>query len=146
MFFGSLGLPTLRQNSIKRVPRAIKIQVKIWSASWFNFQWILEANSGPRSFQNPAKINEKSMKDGLPNQSKFCMLFEWPFSGSWRRTWLQKPSKTDPGGWVDCSCFWAWKGLGRPWGGLGGVLGPLGASWGPRPEFNRFWLIFDGFW
>ena len=31
--FGSLGLPTSRQNSIKSVPRPIKIQVKIWSAS-----------------------------------------------------------------------------------------------------------------
>ena len=31
--FGSLGLPTSRQNSIKSVPRPIKIQVKIWSAA-----------------------------------------------------------------------------------------------------------------
>ena len=30
-----------------------------------------EANLAPRSSQNPAKIDEKSMKDGFPNQSKF---------------------------------------------------------------------------
>ena len=55
------------------------------------------------------------MKNGYRNRAKFCMLFEWPFSGSWRRTWLQKPSKTDPGGASIAPVF-----------GLGGVLG---GSW-----------------
>ena len=31
--FSSPGLPTSKQNSIKSVPRPIKIQAKIWSAS-----------------------------------------------------------------------------------------------------------------
>ena len=31
--FWSPGLPTSKQNSIKSVPRPIKIQAKIWSAS-----------------------------------------------------------------------------------------------------------------
>ena len=87
---------------------------------------------GPRSSQNPAKIDEKSMKDGLPNQSKFCMLFEWPFSGSWKPTWPEKLPKRVAGG--DATLL--------PFSGLEGSWGGLGASWGPRADFNRFLVDF----
>ena len=76
------------------------------------------------------------MKDGLPNQSKFCMLFEWPFSGSWGQHGTKILPKWDPGGWRKCSLF-----LGLE--GLGGVLGPLGAQ---KLILIICWLIFDGFW
>ena len=33
------------------------------------------------------------MKNGHQHRSKFGMLFEWPFSGSWKPTWLPKPSQ-----------------------------------------------------
>ena len=69
----------------------------------------------PRWAQVGSKIDAKSMKNGYRNRSKFCMLFEWPFSGSWRPTWPQKPPKTVPGGGEIAPVF-----------GLGGVLG---ASW-----------------
>ena len=64
------------------------------------------------------------------------MLFERPFSGSWRLTWPEKlPKRVAEGGGSIPPCFWAWKGLGR-------VLGLLGASWGPGVEFNRFLIDF----
>ena len=53
---------------------------------------------GSKILPKPGQNRGKSMKDGLPNQWKFCMLFEWPFSGSWKPTWLQNPSKIMPGG------------------------------------------------
>ena len=63
------------------------------------------------------------------------MLFEGPYSGSWRPTWPEKPPKgaregEDIGGDIP------------PVFGLGGVLGGLGASWGPRADFNRFLVDF----
>ena len=115
--FGSLGLPTSRQNSIKNLPRPIKIHVKIWSASLSNVSWILEANLAPRSSPNPPKIDEKSMKDGHPNQSKFCMYFEWPFGGSWG----QHGRKSLPKGILEGAKVLLLLGLdlGRSWGLLG---------------------------
>ena len=90
---------------------------------------------GPRSSQNPAKIDEKSMKDGLPNQSKFCMYFEWPFGGSWDH--MAPKSFQNGARWGDdiAPCFRAWK-------GLGGVLGPLEPQEAPRVDFNRFLIDF----
>ena len=84
----------------------------------------------PKILPKPRKIDEKSMKDGLPNQSEFCMLFEWPFSGSWKPTLPEKPPKREPRG----GNVLLFLGLEGSWVGLG-------ASWGPRADFNRF--LFD---
>ena len=109
----------------------------IFDASW-KPTWL------PRPSQNPPKIDQKSMKNGYQNQSKFCMHFEWPFGGSWGQHGRKSLPKGWPGGWWFSSRFRAWKGLGR-------VLGPLGASWGPGAEFNRFlidfwWILVDFWW
>jgi len=54
---------------------------------------------GSKILPKPGQYRGKSMKHGLPNQLKFCMLFEWSFSGSWKPTWppklSQKPPKID---------------------------------------------------
>ena len=39
--FGSLGLPTSKENWHQSVPRAMKNEAKIWSAPWSFFWWIL---------------------------------------------------------------------------------------------------------
>ena len=50
------------------------------------------------------------------------MLFEWPFSGSWKLTWPEKPPKRVSGGAGLVLVF----GLGRVLGGSWGLLGLLG--------------------
>ena len=91
---------------------------------------------GSKILPKPGQNRGKSMKDGLPNQWKFCMLSEGSLSGSWRATWLQNPSKMVPGGIRLSSRF-------RTWKGLGGVLGPLGAQ---ELILVDFCLIFERFW
>ena len=83
---------------------------------------------GSKILPKPGQNRGKSMKDGLPNQWKFCMFFERPFSGSWGQHGSKILPKWCPGGWRKCSLF---SGLERSWGGLG-------ASWGPRGPKSWF--------
>ena len=83
------------------------------------------------------------MKDGLPNQWKFCMFFERSLSGSWGQHGTKILPKWCPVGWWKCSLF---SGLEGSWG----VLGPLEPQEAPRADFNRFlidfrWILVD-FW
>ena len=89
-------------------------------------------NMDPETFPKSFPKRTKSTRNRCQHRSKFCMLFEWPFSGSWRPTWLQKPSKTEPGGIGKLLLF---LGLEGSWEGLG-------ASWGPRADFNSFLVDF----
>ena len=89
----------------------------------------------PRSSPNPPQIDEKSMKDGLPHQSKFCILLSGllvALGGQHGRKSLPKGAR----GGDDIGGDFA------PVFGLGGVLWGLGASWGPRADFNRFLVDF----
>ena len=71
---GSRG-PTSSKNQSKNDQKIIQNWSSSYSASW-RPTWL------PKASQNASKIDAKSMKNGHRNRSKFCMLFEWPFSGS----------------------------------------------------------------
>ena len=104
---------------------------------------LLVALGGQHGFQNLPKSLPKSMKsnkNGLPDHSKFCMYFEWPFGGSWGQHGTKILPKWCPGGEEIAPCFWAWRGLGRVLGGSGGLLGPLGAQKPILSIFDRFFI------
>ena len=108
-------------------------------------QFLMDFGSqlGSKILPKPGQNRGKSMKDGLPNQWKFCMLFERPFNGSWGQHGSKILPKWCPGGWWYCSLF---SGLEGSWGGLGASWGPRG----PKSWFNRFlvdfWWILVDFW
>ena len=95
----------------------------------------LGSKISPKLGQNQGK----SMKDGLPNQWKFCMFFERPFSGSWGQHGSKILPKWCPGGLDFPPVF----GLGRV---LGESWGLLGLKRLQELILIDFWLIFDRFW
>ena len=125
--FGGSELPRQMQNPFKIDEKSMKTLSKIGVQFLMHLGDILEANLASKPSQNRCQIDQKSMKNGHENRTKYQMCFEWFFGGSWSQPGPSghpfETPKWSPRGEGKCSCFWAWKVLGGSWG----VLGPLGA-------------------
>ena len=143
MLFGPPRLPTSKQNWQKSVPRPVKIQAQIWSASWSFF-------------------------DGFWDQlGSMLGRFWWPswshFGTKWHQNPTPKPIKKTTAFWkasgTNLNQFFVDLGSnlgGGPTNRLFGDLLALGAKMRPRPLQEphktpqeppraQFWWIFDGY-
>ena len=105
------------QLQIKINKKLIQKSCKIWSASWSNSKWILEANLVPRSSQNPAKIEENRWKMDFQINENFVCFLKALLVALGSQHGRKSFPKGWPGGMPLCSPFRAWK-------ALRGVLGP----------------------
>ena len=115
----------------------------------FNWFWSqLGSKIRPKPSPNRWKINQKWTTKSIRILYLFRVAFWWLLGP----TWLQNPSRREPGG----DTFLLFLGLEKCWGILGpvfGLGGVLGASWGPfwsplgtlRTIFEQFFDILIDF-